>query len=91
MSGAPDVVGILAGGGSLPREIAEHVRASGGTVHIVSIIGEGDRDLGDFPLTRVGWAQIGGMVRALRNARPTKRERPIPASRRPADSFGPDA
>ena len=72
MSGAPDVVGILAGGGSLPREIAEHVRASGGTVHIVSIIGEGDRDLGDFPLTRVGWAQIGGMVRALRNAGVTK-------------------
>jgi DUF1009 family protein len=37
-------------------------------VHIVSIIGEGDRDLSEFPLTRVGWAQIGGMVRALRNA-----------------------
>jgi len=34
----------------------------------VSILGEGDRDLSDFPLTKVGWAQIGGMVRALRNA-----------------------
>ena len=72
MPGVQDVVGILAGGGSLPREIAEHVRASGGTVHIVSIIGEGDRDLGDFPLTKVGWAQVGGMVRALRNADVTK-------------------
>ena len=51
------VVGIVAGGGSLPREIAEHVNAGGGAVHIVAIIGEGDRDLSDFPLTRVGWAQ----------------------------------
>jgi DUF1009 family protein len=67
-SGTARVVGIVAGGGSLPREIAEHVIAGGGAVHIVSIIGEGDRDLSDFPLTRVGWAQIGGMVRALRNA-----------------------
>ena len=68
MSGTARVVGIVAGGGSLPREIAEHVKAGGGAVHIVSIIGEGDRDLSDFPLTKVGWAQIGGMVRALRNA-----------------------
>ena len=68
MSPAPRVVGILAGAGSLPREIAEHVRAGGGAVHIVSIVSEGDRDLSDFPLTRVGWAQIGGMLRALRNA-----------------------
>jgi DUF1009 family protein len=68
MPGPPRVVGIVAGGGSLPREIAEHVKASGGAVHIVAIIGEGDRDLSDFPLTKVGWAQIGGMVRALRNA-----------------------
>ncbi len=68
MAYPPRVVGIVAGGGSLPREIAEHVRSTGGAVHIVSIIGEGDRDLSDFPLTKVGWAQTGGMVRALRNA-----------------------
>lgn len=68
MPGSARVVGILAGGGGLPREIAEHVKAGGGTVHIVSIIGEGDRDLSDLPLTKVGWAQIGGMLRALRNA-----------------------
>ena len=61
MPGQPRVVGIVAGGGSLPREIAEHVKANGGAVHIVSILGEGDRDLSDFPLTKVGWAQIGGM------------------------------
>jgi DUF1009 family protein len=68
MPGPPRVVGIVAGGGSLPREIAEQVTANGDAVHIVSIIGEGDRDLSDFPLTKVGWAQTGGMLRALRNA-----------------------
>ena len=52
MPGQPRVVGIVAGGGSLPREIAEHVKASGGAVHIVSILGEGDRDLSDFPSPR---------------------------------------
>jgi DUF1009 family protein len=66
------VVGIVAGGGSLPREVAEYVRASGGAVHIVSIIGEGDLDLSGFPLTKVGWAQTGGMLRALRNANVTE-------------------
>lgn len=68
MPGPSRVVGIVAGGGNLPREIAAHVQASGGAVHIVSINGESDRDLSDFPLTKVGWAQIGGLLRALRNA-----------------------
>lgn len=72
MPGPPRVVGIVAGGGSLPREVAEYVRASGGAVHIVSIIGEGDLDLSGFPLTKVGWAQTGGMLRALRNANVTE-------------------
>lgn len=65
----PRVVGIVAGAGSLPREIAAHVTARGDLVHIVSIAGEGDdSDLEPFPLTRVGWAQIGRLLRALRNA-----------------------
>ncbi len=65
---APRVVGILAGGGSLPREIAEHVAARGGGVHIVAISGEADEDFKPFPATMVGWGQIGAMVRALRGA-----------------------
>lgn len=68
MPGPPRVVGIVAGGGSLPREVAEHVTAAGDAVHIVAIAGEGDRDLSQFPLTKVGWAQTGAMLRALRNA-----------------------
>ena len=67
-SAAAPVVGILAGGGSLPREIAEAVTARGGRVHIVAIAGEADADYGEFPVTRVGWAQIGGMLAALQGA-----------------------
>jgi DUF1009 family protein len=67
-SSEPRVVGILAGGGSLPREIAERVVAHGDGVHIVALAGEaGDDDL-PFSSTRVGWAQIGGMLGALRRA-----------------------
>jgi len=65
---APRVVGILAGGGRLPREIAERIAARGEGVHIVAISGEADTDFAPFPTTVVGWAQIGAMVRALRNA-----------------------
>ena len=31
------VVGILAGAGSLPREVAQHVTARGGRVHVVTL------------------------------------------------------
>lgn len=68
MSVAQRAIGILAGGGSLPREIAEHVTARGERVHIVAIAGEVDDDLAPFPVTTVGWGQIGGMVRALKDA-----------------------
>jgi DUF1009 family protein len=61
--------GILAGGGSLPREIAESVAARGNAVHIVAIDGEADASFGTLPLTRVNWGQIGGMLKALKTAR----------------------
>jgi DUF1009 family protein len=67
-SRATGVVGILAGGGNLPREIAEAVVARGGAVHVVALEGEADADFSDFPVTPVGWAQIGGMLRALKSA-----------------------
>ncbi|HUJ38326.1 MAG TPA: UDP-2,3-diacylglucosamine diphosphatase LpxI [Hyphomicrobium sp.] len=62
------VVGILAGGGSLPREVAERVTARGGKVHIVAIEGEADAGLSSFPITWVGWGRIGAMLGALRSA-----------------------
>lgn len=72
MPGPPRVVGIVAGGGSLPVEVAEYVRSSGGTVHIVAIDGEYDRLHSDIPVTKVGWAQFGALLRALRNAGTTE-------------------
>ena len=68
MSTTRRVVGIFAGGGSLPREIAEHVVARGGAVHIVALAGAADADFSAFPVTRVRWGEIGGMVRALKGA-----------------------
>lgn len=67
-SHAPPVVGILAGGGSLPREIAERVVGRGGKVHVVAIAGEADGGFGDVPVTQVGWAEIGAMLAAFHNA-----------------------
>ncbi len=62
-------IGILAGGGSLPREIAESAVARGNAVHIVAIDGEADADFGSFAVSRVNWGQLGGLLKALKGAR----------------------
>lgn len=59
-------IGILAGGGFLPREIADSVAARGMPLHIVGIEGETDADFGPYPVTRVNWGQIGRMVAAFK-------------------------
>jgi DUF1009 family protein len=61
-------IGILAGGGGLPREIADEIVATGRAVHVVAIAGEADRDFAPHPVTPVDWGQIGRMVRTLREA-----------------------
>ncbi len=65
------VIGILAGGGALPRELAESVRARGAQVHIVALDGEADAEFAGFPVTRLGWGKVGGMIAAFRRARAT--------------------
>ena len=62
----PRRIGILAGGGTLPREIADSVAARGMPLHIVAIDSEANADFGPYPVTRVDWGQIGRMVAALR-------------------------
>jgi DUF1009 family protein len=62
-------VGILSGGGELPREIAEELARTGQLVAIVAIEGEADADFGSLPVTRVNWGQIGAMLRTLKQAR----------------------
>lgn len=59
-------IGILAGGGVLPREIADSAGRRGQKVSIVAIDGEADADFGARPVTRVNWGQIGAMIRALK-------------------------
>lgn len=67
MQNAGRRLGILAGGGGLPREVAEHAAASGYDVHIVAIDGEADADFSDFPVTPVNWGQLGRMVSAFKS------------------------
>jgi len=62
---------ILAGGGNLPREIADAAARQGCLVAIVAIDGEADADFAGLPLTRVNWGQIGTMIAALKAARAT--------------------
>lgn len=64
-------LGILAGGGTLPREIADSAARNGVPVMIVAIDSEADGDFGPHPVTRVNWGQIGGMIRAFNAARIT--------------------
>lgn len=62
---------ILAGGGGLPREIADSASARGLPVSIVAIDGEADADFAAHAVTVVNWGQIGAMIRALKTARAT--------------------
>lgn len=55
-------IGILAGGGTLPREIADGVAARGIPLHIVALDGEANADFGPYPVTHVTWGEIGRMV-----------------------------
>ena len=65
----PSPIGILAGSGSLPVEIARAIRASGGEVQIVAINPDIDAALSAFPLVRLGLGQVGAILRAFRSAR----------------------
>lgn len=69
MDGGTRRLGILAGGGGLPREIADSAAERGIAVSIVAIDGEADGDFGPHPVTVVNWGQIGAMVRALKACR----------------------
>ena len=68
MTGPLNSVGILAGGGIFPLEIARSVAARGGYVHVIMIEGDADDALLVFPHTRVHWSKLGRAVKALRRA-----------------------
>lgn len=59
-------LGILAGGGNFPIEVANSTANSGRKVHIVALDGEADRDFSPYPTTLVNWGQIGKMIKTFR-------------------------
>ena len=61
-------IGILAGNGSLPEEIARAVVRRGDAVTIVGIDGEVAPVVAGVPVTRVGWGEIGRILATFRNA-----------------------
>lgn len=67
-STSPLRVGILAGGGSLPREVALSVIARGGHVHVVAIEGEVTQNFDGLAHTFVRWGEVGRITGDLRRA-----------------------
>ncbi len=67
VGGAKAVVGILAGGGSLPREIADVLFADGQNPVIVGLEGEvRPRDFAGHDFTLVNWGRIGHLIRTFK-------------------------
>jgi DUF1009 family protein len=65
--GSKAVVGILAGGGSLPREIADVLFADGQNPVIVGLEGEvRPRDFAGHDFTLVNWGRIGHLLRTFK-------------------------
>jgi UDP-2,3-diacylglucosamine hydrolase len=67
-SPTPAPLGILAGGGGLPEQIADSAIARGRPVHIVAIKGEAGPGIARFPHTWVNWGAIGRMSASLKLA-----------------------
>ncbi len=67
MNGLAKRIGIIAGSGSLPIEVAQSVVDHGGSVHVIMVDGA-DPALEAFPHTSVNWAQLGRATSALKRA-----------------------
>jgi len=63
-------VGILAGSGSVPAEVAREIIARGGCVHIVPIDREPDARLAQYgsPARPFAWGQLGAILKSLKTA-----------------------
>jgi DUF1009 family protein len=66
MNGRSPPVGIIAGSGSLPGEVAKAIIGRGGSVHIIMVDGAADPALAAFPHTVVNWAALGRATAALK-------------------------
>lgn len=61
-------LGIIAGGGVLPRRLAESGAGEGGPPFVVRLSGIADEDFSRFASVECGLAEAGGMIRALKGA-----------------------
>ena len=65
-SAAATSFAVLAGAGSLPKELADTLAGTGVTVRIVALDGLADADFSAYECHRVGIGRLGGMIKALR-------------------------
>ncbi len=63
-----DPIGIVAGGGSLPGEVARSLAARDIPMHVIWVEGSAEPELKAYPHTVVNWASLGRAVAALRSA-----------------------
>ena len=63
-----DPIGIVAGGGSLPGEIARSLAERNIPMHVIWVEGSAEPELKAYPHTVVNWASLGRAVAALRSA-----------------------
>ncbi|HEY8004926.1 MAG TPA: UDP-2,3-diacylglucosamine diphosphatase LpxI [Phenylobacterium sp.] len=61
-------LGLIAGGGSLPVEIAEHCERSGRPLFVIRLKGFAGPELGPFAGAEVGIAELGKCIKALKRA-----------------------
>lgn len=61
-------LGVVAGGGGLPLEIAEHCEQSGRPVFVIRLKGLADAALNEFAGAEVGLAEFGKCFKALKRA-----------------------
>ena len=62
-------LGLIAGGGDLPVEIAEHCEKSGRPIFVIRLKGFAGPDLSDYAGAEVGLAELGKCLRSLKRAR----------------------
>lgn len=61
-------LGLIAGGGGLPLEVAEHCRRTGRPLFVVRLKGFADDGLTAYPGADVGLAELGRCIKALKAA-----------------------
>ena len=61
-------LGLIAGGGTLPVEIAQHCERSGRPFFVIRLKGFAGTDLSDYAGAEVGLAELGKCLKALKRA-----------------------